>query len=68
MEANQSVRMEELLSRINFSLLPLQIGWRMEWISRSGRVGAMEVGSGGEWRKKRKGGGRGCLPCGPTLG
>ena len=32
MEENQSVRMEELPSRISFPSFPLQIGWRMEWI------------------------------------
>ena len=32
MEENQSVRMDELPSMIGFSLFPLRIGWRMEWI------------------------------------
>jgi len=32
MEENQSVRMEELSSKISFPLFPLRIGWRMEWI------------------------------------
>ena len=32
MEENQSVRMEELPSMIGFSLFPLRIGWRIEWI------------------------------------
>jgi len=53
MKKNQSVRMEELPSRIGFPSFPLRIGWRMEWIYRGrGRGGAMEVGSSGEWRKK----------------
>ena len=46
MEENQSVRMEELPSMIDFPSFPLRIGWRMEWIYRGrGRGGAMEVGS-----------------------
>ena len=32
MEENQSVRMEELPSRISFPLFPVRIGWRIEWI------------------------------------
>ena len=53
MEENQSVRMEELSSMIGFSLFPLRIGWRMEWIyGGRGRGDAMEIGSSGEWRKK----------------
>ena len=40
MEENQSVRMDELPSKISFLRFLFELG------------GAMEVGSSGEWRKK----------------
>jgi len=45
MKENQSVRMEELSTKIDFPLFPLRIGWRIEWIwSGEGRRHGDQVG------------------------